>query len=534
MDFDKFPSFLQYANEIMNLRYSHSMNGRKESWEQICRRVCYYLVGKGRRESIKLPNSIVKEIEQAAINREIIFSGRTLRNTGMDYHQINSCYCLRAEDSKEQLGELIRACTIMFMSGGGVGVEYSNLRPYGTPLKQSGGIGSGPIPFIELVNAAGAAARQGGERRGAIHAALAWNHKDIQHFIDLKTLSKLDHTNMSVRFDNEWLNKYKNGDSLARFILNNTLEKSCKYGDPNFQFDSDNQILRNACTEVIASDSYENCCLISINIAAISSIHRFNEVCQLATIACLCASEYSSIPLSEIKKVRDANRRLGVGIMGVGEWFIERGVPYGDTWSIEPWMQVYKSSTNHAADKWSSEFNMARPIAVRAIAPTGTISIVGGHTTPGIEPVFHTAYLRTYNTLKERISDEGLRREKVIDPVIIKLLKKGVNVDNIDTAYTLSQSIEGIKRRLHFQAFVQKYVDNGISTTINLPAYEEGIEQKIKPILLEYLPQLRGVTFYPDGRHKNQPVQPISIKEALQDEYTVDQGESCKGGVCGN
>ena len=124
-----------------------------------------------------------------------------------------------------------------------------------------------------------------------------------------------------------------------------------------------------------------------------------------------------------------------------------------------------------AAEQWADKLSVATPIATRAIAPTGTISIVGGHTTPGIEPIFHTAYLRTYNTLKEQHNSNGYKQEYVIDPVVQKLLDEGHNVEDIDTAYTLSLSTDGIEKRIAFQAYVQQFVDNAISSTVNLPQY---------------------------------------------------------------
>jgi ribonucleoside-diphosphate reductase alpha chain len=238
--------------------------------------------------------------------------------------------------------------------------------------------------------------------------------------------------------------------------------------------------------------------------------------------------------------VKAKNRRIGLGLMGVAEWFVQRGLPYGYTEYFEmgqdlpQWMKTWQVNCDNAATHWSNKLSVAKPIATRAIAPTGTISIVGGHTTPGIEPIFHTAYLRTYNTLKTAQYTEGLRQEKVIDPVVMKLYQQGYEVDSIDTAYTLSQSTQGIERRISFQAYCQQFVDNAISSTVNLPQYTPGIEQQIAPILLKYLPQLRGITFYPDGRHNNQPVQPLDFASVIQDnDSSMCEGENCKGGICG-
>lgn len=541
-------NFGEYSQDVMELRYSHLLQGRKETWEQIARRVVQVICRDKThlaKYGIRYRKDLADSIFEAIRDKKLIPGGRQLSQTGREYHQTDNCYMMRAKDNRESLGDLMGIGFKMFMSGGGVGVSWDECREFGATLKRSGGIASGPVPYIVAFNALGAAARQGGERRGAIYASLKWDHKDVGQFIELKKNTELAHTNMSVRFDQRWLDditleKELGYASLGKHVFNHTLHNACKYGDPGFQFDWDNQILRNACTEIISSDDYDSCCLGHVNIAKIKDCNELGIVSELATAYLLLATLYTDVPVPEVRVIKEQNRRLGVGLMGVGEWFIQRGLKYGELGgsksmydSFPSWMTVYKTHTDYAADCYSKEWGLNRPVAVRAIAPTGTTSIVAG-TTPGIEPVFHTAYLRTYNTLKTQEYQNGFRTEKVIEPIVSKWIEEGLSVENIDTAWTLSQSTDGIRRRIAFQAFLQEYVDNGISSTVNLPRYREGIENEIGPILLEYLPRLRGITFYPDGRYENQPVKPIELKEVLGDNSSVmGEYESCKGGVCG-
>jgi ribonucleoside-diphosphate reductase alpha chain len=448
------------------------------------------------------------------------------------------------------------------MSGGGVGVDYSDIRPYGSRLSRSGGIASGPLPLIEMVNSIAAAARQGGERRGACYASLRWDHQDILDFIKLKEDGNtLQHTNISPRFNTAWQQEVTKGNQEALAIFHSTLKRGCKYGDPGFQFDPDEQVLRNACTEIISREDSDSCCIGSINLAAISSLSELSDVTNLAILFLLCNTMYTDFPTPQVAAVKTQNRRLGLGLMGIAEWFMQRGLPYGlhfaqgqptyPSWAyhgpdkdIGQWLQTWQTNCDNAALHWSNKLSVNRPVATRAIAPTGTISIMG-HTTPGIEPVFHTAYQRTSNTLKTKEYRDGYKREIVVDPIVSKWISDGYNVDTIDTAYTLSQSLSGIERRLAFQAYVQQFVDNAISSTVNLPAYTDGMETALAPILLKYLPHLRGVTFYPDGRHTNQPVIPVDIHDIYPDNLykslsdqqynhvTLQEGPGCSSGECG-
>ncbi len=544
--------FEQYATDIQELRYSHVVEGRKESWEDIANRVIQYVTKVGTFSSVyRMPTDITSAMFEAIRDRKLIPGGRILSQAGRPYHQTDNCFCLQAEDTREGWAELAYKTSMMFMSGGGVGVDYSAIRPYGTQLKRSGGIASGPLPLVEMVNSIAAAARQGGERRGACYGSLAWDHTDIFEFMRMKeSTGLLKHTNISTRYDESWYKAIqafnydgtKNNlpqSNLAYHVFKNNLYFACRYGDPGFQFDWDNQILRNACTEIISADDCDSCCLASVNFAKIDSIAELSDIVNLGILFLLCNTMYTDVPYPKVRQVKDRNRRLGLGIMGIGEWFIQRCLPYGyqetvkSEHGIENWLHTYQQQSDNAALHWSNRLSIAKPIATRAIAPTGTISIVGGHTTPGIEPVFHTAYQRTYNTLKTQEHSNGYKQETVIDPIVQKWIENGYNVDDIDTAYTLSQSVEGIERRISFQAFCQQYVDNAISSTVNLPAYVEGIEDKIAPILLKYLSQLRGITFYPDGRHNNQPVVPVDIKDALSMQAQIVASESCKGDSCG-
>lgn len=539
--------FAQYADNIMELRYSHVVQGCKESWHDIANRVtCEVLFGNS------LPVDINQAIFEAIRDRKFIPGGRILSQAGRGYHQTDNCFCLRAKNTREGWADLAHKTTMMFMSGGGVGCDYSEISAYGTPLVRSGGIASGPVPLITMVDGIAKAARQGGERRGANYASLRWDHPDIQQFIAMKTDGQsLKHTNISVRFDNNWIAAQKNQkyedfrDIYASSTFYETLRHACQYGDPGFQFDNDDQILRNACGETIAAEDSDSCCIGSLNLARIESLQELKEITELATLFLMCNTLYTDCPTEKVRDIKQKNRRVVLGLMGVAEWFVQRQQPYGQiigstqktngvTNCISEWLQCYKDASNEAALHWSNKLNIALPIAVRGIAPTGTISALG-YTTPGIEPIFHTAYQRTYNTLKTQHNRDGYVKEKIIDPVVLKWLQEGYDVRDIDTAYTLSQSVEGIERRLAFQAFAQQYVDNGISSTVNLPAYREGIAEAIAPVLLKYLPKLRGVTFYPDGRYDNQPVVPLNITEVLAEKEMVTESyESCKIGECGS
>src|SRR3990172_10076219 len=140
----------EFAKNIMELRYSHEVEGRKETWEEISKRVVDNVISVS-----SISNSIKDAIQFLITNRKFIPGGRFLAQSGREYHQTNNCFLLRAEDTREGWGELVNKATVMLMSGGGLGIDYSQLRPSGTLLKRSGGTSSGPLPLMRTINEVG-------------------------------------------------------------------------------------------------------------------------------------------------------------------------------------------------------------------------------------------------------------------------------------------------------------------------------------------------------------------------------------------
>lgn len=123
----------------------------------------------------------------------------------------------------------------------------------------------------------------------------------------------------------------------------------------------------------------------------------------------------------------------------------------------------------------------------------------------------------------------------VIDPTAERLIKAGINPEDIEDSFTLARNVE---QRISMQAFVQEYVDQAISSTINLPEWGEPGNNNAKrfaEILLQYLPKLRGITVYPDGGRAGQPITPVKYETAKKHTEVIykEDEERCAGGVCG-
>lgn len=506
-----------------------------------------------------IPKDIKDAIARAITEFKFIPGGRYLYYAGRATKYFNNCYLLRAcEDTREDWADLSWKSESCLTTGGGIGVDYSVYRASGAPLRRTGGVASGPLSKIEMINEIGRRVMQGGSRRSAIYASLNWKHPDVHSFLkaknwmdmpagssgltlhDLKNQdfnfpAPLDQTNISVNYDTEWLMGYlKTGDPGETFVEN--VRQAMTTGEPGFSFnffEKENEALRNACTEVTSADDSDVCNLGSVNLSRIDNISSLSSIAELGTIFLLCGTLRADLPYARVKEVREKNRRLGLGLMGLHEFLIQRGQKYEVTDELHDWLGVYKGVSNEVSKRYSESLGISTPVANRAIAPTGTIGILAG-TTTGIEPIYAVAYKRRYLT-----GGSKWRYQYGVDHAAQTVINEtGVDPEGIETAIDLASDYE---RRIAFQADVQDYVDMGISSTINLPAYTEGSDiSAFANTLAKYASRLRGFTVYPDGSRGGQPLTKVPYwlaKSKLGEEYEEEINDVCEitgSGFCGS
>lgn len=544
----------KFSEDIFNHKYRHE---GCETWQDLASTlvedVCRDKMIQSEKDQLK---KIISEMK-------FIPGGRYLYYAGRDFKAFNNCYLLRSEeDSRQDWADLSWKSESALMTGGGIGNDYTIYRPKNSVINRTGGLASGPVSKMRMINEIGREVMQGGSRRSAIYASLNWKHQDIHEFIhckdwysmnvagtdltvgdlkekDFNYSAPLDMTNISVNYDTEWLEKFKKTGELGSVFLDN-IKQALKTSEPGFSFnfyEKENETLRNACTEVTSEDDSDVCNLGSVNMAVIESLEEFDEVVDLSTKFLLCGTLVADLPYDKVYKTREKNRRLGLGLMGIHEWLLKRNYKYEVTPELHEWLSLYKNRSNYTSKKFADKLSISRPIANRAIAPTGSIGILAG-TTTGIEPLFAVAYKRRY--LKGR---HQWVYQYVIDGTAKILIDQfGIDPDKIESAIDLASDYE---RRMKFQADIQDYVDMSISSTINLPAWNTELnnEDTVVPFaktLAKYAHRLRGFTCYADGSRGGQPITPVTYKEAKElegQEYEESFHDICsisgKGGHCG-
>ena len=553
----------KFSEDIFNLKYAHT---GCDTWEQLARVLVEDVCGNLRPDE----EPLMKKEERRELQRYIkdlkfVPGGRYLYYAGRERRFYNNCFLLKAEeDTREDWANLSWKSESCLMTGGGIGVDYSVYRESGRTLGGSGGLSSGPIPKMQMINSIGANVMQGGSRRSAMYASLHWKHNDIPDFLTAKdwdtmpvgdtgyTLKQikeqdfnfrapLDMTNISVNYDTEWLlNYWKTGDVGEVFKSN--VKQALRSAEPGFSFnfmENEDETLRNACTEVCSADDSDVCNLGSINLGRIDSITELARIVELGTKFLICGTLRAELPYEQVYKTREKNRRLGLGLMGMHEWLVKRGEKYEVTPTLHRWLSVYKGVSDDTSKKFSSELSISQPVANRAIAPTGSISILAGSSS-GIEPIFAVAYKRRY--LKN-----GTRwhYQYVVDSAAQEIIDLyGVNPTKIESALDLASDY---KRRIKFQADIQDYVDMSISSTINLPEWgnklnNEDTVDDFTETLATYANRLRGFTVYPDGCRGGQPLSSVPYSEAVEKlgeefEEGLETHDICSitghGGSCG-
>ena len=531
-----------------------------ETWEDRAKTVVNWVCG----DVDGTKNSLMSKTDRDQISRYItefkfMPGGRYLWYGGRDARFFNNCYLLKAEeDTREEWAGLWERAGSCLMTGGGIGIDVSAFRPSGRALRRTGGVSSGPLPFLEAVNAIGRQVMQGGSRRSAMYGSLNWQHEDISQFLaaknwhdmkiagarngdgsemtladakrnDFSFHAPLDQMNISLNYDDDWMHNQINDV----FITN--CQQALMTGEPGFSFNFGTQsteTLRNACCEVTSSSDSDCCNLGSVVMSNIEDIDEFREVVGLASKFLVCGLIRAQLPYKKVEKVRQENSRLGLGLMGVHEWLLKRGFKYEMNRTLSMWMHTYEKESKKSADEHCDRLYLNRPKGYRAIAPTGSISLLAGSTS-GIEPVYALGYRRRYLT-----DGTKWKYQFVVDGTAQSLIDGGINPDQIETAVDLAADVE---RRVKFQYDMQSYVDHAISSTINLPKWgtELNNEDKVMPfaqIIKKYAKGLRGLTFYPSESRGGQPITAVPYEEAHAKRgviYEDNSEQQCLSGVCG-
>jgi ribonucleoside-diphosphate reductase alpha chain len=511
----------------------------------------------------------------------------TLFNAGTKIGQLSACFVLPVDDSLDSIFTTLKNMATIEQTGGGVGFDFSRLRPRGDIVKSTKGVASGPVSFMRIFDTATEVIKAGGKRRGAMMAILRVDHPDILEFITAKqNPTMLSNFNVSVAVTDEFLNALKedktywlinprNNEKVkelkAKEVWNLIAHSAWASGDPGVVFiDEINRYNPTPQVGKIESTNpcgeqpllpYESCNLGSINLSKMVQNGALNwdklrETIRNAVHFLDNVVDANVYPLKETADITLANRKIGLGVMGFADMLITLGIPYDSEEALKLGEQImafireeaHKKSSEIAEKRgsfpnfkgsiWEQKYPAFRNATVTTIAPTGTISIIAGCSS-GIEPLFAISFMRnvlggarlfeTNPLFEEAAKTRGFYSAKLLEEIArTGSVQKIKNVpDEVKRIFVTALDIDPIWH-IKMQAAFQKYTDNAVSKTVNLPN-EAKVEDVQKIYDLAWQLKCKGVTVF---RYGSKPEQVLYIGEIKTKDGKFISAQSEYAGGC--
>ena len=513
--------------------------------------------------SVEKTKSQRKKIEKEFISIledfRFVPGGRIMHGAGREdiTTTLNNCYVVAVRnDSIKSIYETIINEALTYKYGGGCGHDLSVLRPSGKSINGTGGESCGPTGFMNLFSENTNTIAQHG-RRGANMQTLRIDHPDIEKFISIKTgdVDMVKYSNISVLLTHKFMEAVENDKDFdlkydgevyetlkAVDLWNKIIAHAHSSAEPGLLFWDTMKDYHNAeyCSPLVSTNPCAEqplpdggCCnLGAVNLERFVDengnfmIEEFKSTVAIGTRFLDNVVDYNMDrhALEDQKNNAKNDRRVGLGILGLGDMLVKMGIQYDSEdalQTIEQIMQIfrdtaYETSIDIATEKgafpnfdWSgyskSKFVKSLPKAIQnkikkhgirnctltTVAPTGSGAIVA-RVTSGVEPIFATSYKRR---VKENTGyGKTFKEYKVYHPVIKKLYGTDDNLPNhVVTAHNIDPYF-----RVKMQGSIQKYIDSSISSTVNL-ANDITVETIADIYMTAYKSGLKGITVYREG-----------------------------------
>jgi len=582
------PKLTVNALEVLNRRYLLKDETERivENPAQMFLRVAK-AVAKVDRNYGEDPRESEKIFYRMMTRLEFIPNSPTIFNAGTELGQLSACFVLPVEDSLESIFGAVTNMALIEKSGGGVGFDFSRLRPKGDIVMSTKGVASGPVSFMRVFDTATEVIKAGGKRRGAMMGVLRVDHPDIIEFITSKQTSELlSNFNISVAITDEFMktleedgeyrlinprNKERVRELKAKDVWNLMAKSAWASGDPGAIFidevNRDNptpEIGRIESTNPCGEQPllpYESCNLGSINLSRMVEDGKINweklrETVREAVHFLDNVIDANNYPLKKIEAITKANRKIGLGVMGFADMLLKLGIRYASEEALrlaEKLMRFIEEEShkmsvetgeergsfpNFEKSIWKDKHSAMRNATVTTIAPTGSISIIAGCSS-GIEPIFAISFIRNVlggtrlfetNPLFEMMAKErGFYGAQLLEDIArtgsVQRIK-GVP-DDVKKVFVTALDIEP-EWHVRMQAAFQKYTDNAVSKTVNLPS-EASVEDVRRVFELAWKLKCKGVTVF---RYGSKPEQVLYVGEIRTKETKFVAAESEYAGGC--
>jgi len=473
-----------------------------------------------------------KKFHAAIADFGFLPGGRILAGAGSKRNvTLFNCFVMAAvPDDLSGIFDEVRKAALTMQMGGGIGVDFSTLRPRGALVRSIGADASGPVSFMDVWNAMCRTIMSAGARRGAMMATLRADHPDIDEFVEAKSKAgQLTNFNLSVLVPDALMTAVANdGDwdlvfdgkvyrsVRARDLWERIMRATYANSEPGVIFIDRINTANNLgyCETIHATNPcgeqplppYGACLLGALNLTAFVrdpfteraslDLEALAERAGIAVRFLDDVIDVSRYPLAEQKKEALSKRRMGLGVTGLADALIMCGQTYGSAQSVQAasaWMRTiqeaaYRTSAGLAEEKgvfalFDKDKILSAPMIAKlspdigkaiaekglrngcltTIAPTGTISLIAGNVSSGIEPVFDFVYSRRV------LEADGSHRSERVEDYAHALFRQFRPDATELPAYFVRAGDLAPEAHLKMQAGLQAYVDSSISKTVNCP-----------------------------------------------------------------
>jgi len=387
----------------------------------------------------------IREYTDLMIAQDFLPNSPTMMNAGARLGQLSACFVLAMEDDMEKIMKSSSDAALIFKSGGGVGINYSDLRQEGDMVASTSGVASGPVSFMSIINTVTEVVKQGGKRRGANMGIIEAWHPDVEKFITAKTKpGVLENFNVSVGIWEDFWDALVNSED-GKFVLRSPKERSpvreinahnlidlialsaWKSGEPGLIFfDIINKYnvfakarggpirATNPCGEQ-SLYPYESCNLGSINLSNYVKRkadgqyefdwQRYEETIRKTTRFLDNVIDVNTYPIPEIDKASKDSRRIGLGVMGVADLLFKLRIPYNSQEGYEFQEKLAETLTYYSMEE-SIALAKTRgpfPLCSKTEYPEAKIPIAGYYEKP------KSARTYDWDALIAKIQKHGIR-----------------------------------------------------------------------------------------------------------------------------
>ena len=474
------------------------------------------------------PDKWEKEFYDTLESFKFIPAGRINAGAGAGSRNVTlfNCFVMgTVQDSLSGIFDALKEAVITMQQGGGIGYDFSTLRPQGAEVKGVASDSSGPLTFMDVWDASCRTIMSAGVRRGAMMATMRCDHPDIEKFIEAKRDPlRLRMFNMSVLVTDKFMKAVKRNKPFdlvfdgkvyktinARSLWDKIMSSTYHYAEPGVIFidrinemNNLNYIETISCTNPCGEQPlppYGACLLGSVNLVALLQPDYsidYEELRKVVTTAVRMMDnviDVSKFPLPEQEQEAKNKRRIGLGVTGLADALALGGITYGSEEALA-WVDkvmgsiaryAYEASIELAKEKGSfplldveaflSSGNMVdmpedirqavrdhgiRNALLTSIAPTGTISLYAGNVSSGIEPIFALSYERKV------MQKDGSKVTELVEDYGVTKFRRGNPGKPLPKSFVTAQTLSP-SAHVRMQAAAQRWVDSSISKTINVP-----------------------------------------------------------------